>query len=245
MIIGISGRAGHGKDTVGKIVQYLNVRGGPGPLTIEQFIAAKYDPVKQSGWTIKKYATKLKQIAGIILGVDPSLFEDQEYKASYLPEQWDYLRENDSEDLYAPMWKKHRMTVREFLQRLGTEGMRDGVHQSLWINALFADYQPLNTKHGVFYAADYPEDKYLRYPNWVITDMRFVDEARAVKERGGVTIRVNRVLPDVKYPTLESLHVSETSLDDYEFDYVIDNNGTLGELLDQVKAMLSVIGVDV
>ena len=30
------------------------------------------------------------------------------------------------------------------------------------------------------------------YPNWIITDVRFPNEADAIKGRGGIIIRVNR-----------------------------------------------------
>jgi len=32
-------------------------------------------------------------------------------------------------------------------------------------------------------------------------------------------------------------HPSETALDDYEFDYVIDNNGSIEELVEKVKQL--------
>ena len=36
----------------------------------------------------------------------------------------------------------------------------------------------------------------------------------------------------------EPEHISETALDNAEFDYVIDNNGTIEELIKQVKKIL-------
>ena len=33
-------------------------------------------------------------------------------------------------------------------------------------------------------------------------------------------------------------HISETALDDAKFDYVIENNGTIEELIEQVKKIL-------
>jgi hypothetical protein len=32
----------------------------------------------------------------------------------------------------------------------------------------------------------------IKYPNWIITDCRFENELKAVKERDGITIRVQR-----------------------------------------------------
>ncbi len=57
-----------------------------------------------------------------------------------------------------------------------------------------------------------------KMPNWVITDVRFPNEAQAIKEKGGYVIRIDR--PGVK-PIND--HPSETSLDTWKFDYKIDN----------------------
>ena len=32
------------------------------------------------------------------------------------------------------------------------------------------------------------------YPNWIITDCRFPNEAKAIKDRDGISIRVNRII---------------------------------------------------
>jgi hypothetical protein len=70
--------------------------------------------------------------------------------------------------------------------------------------------------------------------NWIITDVRFPNEAQAIKDRGGIIIRIER-------PGGEShcggAHASETALDDYDFDIVINNDGTIDELIDKVKQL--------
>jgi hypothetical protein len=38
---------------------------------------------------------------------------------------------------------------------------------------------------------------------------------------------------------LTPLHPSETALDDAKFDYVIDNDGTLDELVEKVRVILT------
>lgn len=59
------------------------------------------------------------------------------------------------------------------------------------------------------------------YPNWIITDVRFPNEAKVIKDKGGIVIRVNR-----ECIGSTDNHLSETALDDYkDFDYVIANNG--------------------
>jgi hypothetical protein len=77
----------------------------------------------------------------------------------------------------------------------------------------------------------------IHYPSWLITDMRFPNELKAIKDKGGISIRVNRHNhPNDINPNTE--HPSETALDNEEFDYVIDNNGTIEELIEKVKVVL-------
>lgn len=99
-------------------------------------------------------------------------------------------------------------TPRYLLQTLGTEWGRNLIDKDIWVKTLLSDYK--------------------RNSDWIITDVRFENEAMAIKERGGLLIRINRgQSPDE--------HSSETMLDNYDgFDYVIDNNGTWGELTDKV-----------
>ena len=185
-IIGVNGYSGSGKDTVGAVIQYLNC---PRPEVSIEEVCANYSEHEwwldeQSGWEIRKFAGKLKDIASHLTGIDIEDFEDQEFKKTNLGVEW---------------WTEAGpMTVRDFLQKLGTDALRNGLHDNVWVNALMADYT---------------EDS-----NWIITDTRFPNEAEAIKSKGGIIIRVNR--PDVK-PI--NAHSSETALDDWKFDYIIPN----------------------
>jgi hypothetical protein len=298
MIIGINGKIGSGKDTVGSIIQYLTSECGdsnsPRHRTYTEFLQKgggsnlrNFDQHYVSDWEIKKFAGKLKQIASLLTGVDVEKFEDQEFKQQYMSEEWNnpnpVIYENGNK-----AWMP--MTYREFLQRLGTEAMRDGLHTNVWVNALFADYK----KDIVYYPLTEEQIEYnskqngpvpsvnqkLDYPNWIITDMRFPNEMEAVELREGVTIKVvrykvgNKVywtdpegvssgsyeisevyqdfcciyndfseaeVPyhEVKHKS-ENLHASETALDDAHFDHVISNNGTIDELVERVKEILTI-----
>jgi hypothetical protein len=65
-----------------------------------------------------------------------------------------------------------------------------------------------------------------------ITDVRFPNEAVAIKRAGGTLVKINR--PDVA--VLE--HPSEHALDDWDqWDLVIDNDGTLEEFRHKCKAL--------
>lgn len=213
MVIGISGKLGSGKDTVGTIIQAMTC----GELTDEEIIEIiegklALTPGTET-WEIKKMADKLKEIASILLGVPVKKFEDRKFKDSYLPEIWNYYDENNF---------KKQMTVREFLQKLGTDTMRDGLHENVWVNAFWVDY--IDQK---------PNDKFsnIEYPNWIITDVRFPNEAESVMDHGGILIRVNRDVDTGNHP-------SETGLDDWEFEYTIDNNGTIEDLIEEVEHIL-------
>lgn len=244
MIIGLSGYIGCGKDTVGMILQALTMDGRWKNVPLEYVTAYEGRPNLKGGWQIKKFAGKLKQIANLLTGIPVEKFEDQEFKKSYLGKEWNF---NETYDDFL-LWAEGKpMTVRTFLQRLGTEGLRTGLHENVWVNALFADYQPnstwdkfINEKGEEVYK--FPEPIHADYPNWIITDVRFPNEAQAIKDKGGVVVRIERQkhtgLGEFPMP-LQKLHPSETSLDDWKFDYVINNNGTLEQLLEATKTLLN------
>ena len=177
----------------------------------------------EKNWQIKKYAGVLKEVAGLILGVSSEKFEEEEFKNSELGKEWNILNyDHDS------TWS-YPMTVRLFLQKLGTEGGR-AVHPNLWINALYSNYFPLT----------YSDRGGYEYPNWIITDCRFPNEVSAVKQRGGIVIRIERsdLLRLGKEDT--DRHPSETALDNFkDWDFVIDNNNSKESLIKSVNYLIS------
>lgn len=191
MIIGISGKIGSGKDTVGRLIQ------------------EEINP----DFKIKKFAYKIKQIVSLITGIPTDDLEKQGVKSSKLGPEWDWIYgPNVTRDVVPPEMRDRarQYTVRELLQRIGTEAMRDQIHTNVWVNALFADYNPL-------------ED------HWVITDVRFPNEVDAILQRGGRLIRIER--PGVQLID----HPSETALDYYGFKHVIQNDGSIDKLREMVK----------
>jgi hypothetical protein len=98
--------------------------------------------------------------------------------------------------------------VRELLQRLGTEAGRGILGQDIWIRTAMAKLHEGN--HGNHH---------------VFTDVRFPNEATMIKHHGGEVWRVWR--PGTR---AANAHASETSLDDWTFDYEIPNNGTIDDL---------------
>lgn len=276
MLIGISGKIGSGKDTVGLIIQYL-VCLEKGVLADHQkdFVDFGFAPVsnaRQSGWEIKKFAYKLKQIVALLTGCSVEDLENQELKNQFLPPEWEFwvqlvrhdggqfaarTKFESEEAANAPHQNIHMSgvaqgayTYRDFLQKVGTEAMREVIHRNVWVNSLFADYKKnYNSAHTlvdpkIFEGEDFEEDWSEAYPNWIITDTRFPNECEAIKKRGGILIRVSRPQffrkQDLENPeyVAKHNHPSETSLDDYQFDYVINNDGSIEELIGKVREVL-------
>jgi hypothetical protein len=152
------------------------------------------------------------------------MFEDQEFKKTNLSSEWNV-------DTYTSDCKSKSvpMTVRELLQILGTDALRDQLHKDVWINSMFVDFMPdfIEVRDNEFEEVE---------PNWVITDMRFENEFISVKRRGGVTIRVTR--PSAEVDDKSKLHSSETALHNYAFDFEIVNDGSFEDLREKVKKVL-------
>lgn len=226
MIIGINGIMQSGKDT---------------------FAITGQENFPEQYFQNKKFAGKLKDIASILSGTSTDKFEDNDFKNTQMPKEWG-------------------MTYREFLQKLGTDALRNNVNQNIWVHALMTDYKPLHKgipaekmdelyhhtsckgcghqytgyKRQYFCRDCIKDDLIQIYPNWIITDVRFPNEAEAIRNAGGKVIRVNRItsgsLRSDKNP-----HISECALDDYNFDYVIDNCGTLEEYKEKCKIIINEI----
>ena len=207
MIIGISGRMGSGKNTVGDIIEKLCLTNN-GP---------KFEQ--------KSFAGKLKQIASLLTGIPVEDFEDQEFKKSYLGAEWGTVQDIPLNSIppFADMQFNALMSVRELLQKLGTEAIRDGLHPNAWVNALMCEYKR-------------PKMSEYHPSNWIITDVRFPNELEAVEEVKGLTLKVVR--PQYETANFKPQHPSETSLDSAEFDYTIINDSTIDELIKKVREIL-------
>lgn len=108
--------------------------------------------------------------------------------------------------------------VRTLLQRMGTEVGRNLLGDNIWVDTALRNLSD--------------DGKY------VVTDCRFPNEAEAICSRGGVVFRVIR-------PGVERAndHPSETSLDDYDFDGILLNDGTLEEFSQSVVRQFNQTGV--
>jgi len=121
--------------------------------------------------------------------------------------------------------------VRDFLQILGTDCLREQLFDNVHVAALFSEWKPQKMSE-------------YNFSKWLITDLRFPNEFQAIKDRGGICVRVNRFEtqtfynPNVSFPDGIPIHASERALDDYPFDYEITNKGSIEELIEEVRKML-------
>jgi len=224
-LIGLSGQLQNGKDTVAELM----LKHTPDDLL--------------NNWQIRRFADILKKMTALIIGCDVLDLEFDSFKNTPLGEEWRrfyiYL---------SPLYEKYKgesgrigkfyltyddannnipfnlvgkfeiineiLTPRLILQILGTECGRDLIHENIWVNATLGKINENN--------------------NIIITDCRFPNELFGIKKKNGIVIRVIR--PE-KVST--STHSSETSLNDYsDWDYIIQNNGTIEDLEIKVVEML-------
>ena len=102
--------------------------------------------------------------------------------------------------------------VRALLQRCGTDAGRKVLGDDVWVNAAMAGLPPGDV---------------------VVSDVRFPNEADAIRAGGGFIVRVERP----GYTAPEGAHASETAMDGYPHDYAIHNGGTLEQLHEQARAV--------
>ena len=229
MLIGISGKIGAGKDTVGKIIQYLVNNLDKTDISFEEFNRRLPDLPKdyKIQIEIKKFADKLKDTVCLWTGCTREQLEDHNFKDTEIGPDWvrcakaigfgardgqrimwsNTCTKEEYEEEYRTNWQtayKINLTYRHLLQLLGTECMRNTIHLNGWVNALFSEYKPEFV--GVPNPVDIDSDSTLHtiFPNWIITDMRFSNELDTVKSRGGITIRVEKPVHRCDCTTLEA-----------------------------------------
>lgn len=256
-LIGISGKKQSGKNTVTKIWQLLDYfHNGLSPdlkkeyYEISSIADIEYverhlyiDICNKSYYKQKSFANKLKQIVCLLIGCSMEQLEDNIFKETPLDKLWwkynlppyetdggiDYLKACElfgEEELL----EKYivRTSPRLLLQLLGTQCGREIIHPNIWVNALFSEYVSYHNSRVNIYTL----------PKWIISDVRFENEAKAIKERNGIIIRVNRNSEN------KDNHQSEIELDNYkEFDYTIANIGFIKDLIEKVKAIMIKEGV--
>jgi dephospho-CoA kinase len=173
-IIGITGKAGSGKDT---LANYL---------------------VNQ-GYIKLSFGSAVKDIVSIITGWSRDFVEGTNEDR--------HLRET----LVHPDYNK---TCREMMQYIGTDLFRNQLNDNIWVNIIKnkIETDKINNK-------------------FVITDVRFDNEAEMIKSIGGYIIQINR------NNQLISNHISENGIS-IKSDYYIENNGNIDELYNNINQIL-------
>lgn len=209
MIVGVAGFIGSGKDT---IADYL---------------------ITFKGFRRMSYAEPLKDAVASIFGWDRELLEG----TTKYSREW-----RDTVDTWwAERLDIKHLTPRWVLQQWGTEVGRRAFHDDIWIASV--ENKLRSIKDDI-----------------VISDCRFPNELKSVKRAGGVTIRVSRgpnpdwydsaVIFNRGYYTSgymearkvlddSGVHASEYSSVGLEYDYFIENNGTIDELHKQIDLIIN------
>lgn len=161
--------------------------------------------VEHFGFTRLSFADTLKESAAAIWG--------------FPKEKWDEWK-NDPDvvvAVHAPHGERYYLTARAFLQNYGTEAHREVFWDSIWVDVV---------RHKLETAIDGTD--------WVVTDARFDNEVKLLKEFGGTIAYIDRPGAD-----LEDQHASEQSTPMELVDITIPNNGTLDELYDRVGYLVT------
>jgi hypothetical protein len=174
----------------------LNGAKGSGKDTVASILIEGYDFKRLA------FADKLKESAAAIWNIHPST--------------WDGLKNLEHSDVSIRIFGgkiRAKVSVREFLQRYGTEAHRDVFGKDFWVDHALKGINPND--------------------NIVITDCRFENEIERVKSLGGVVVRIIR-----DELSLNDNHASEVEPPPHLIDYYLDNNETLEKLYSEVDKLI-------
>lgn len=123
---------------------------------------------------------------------------------------------------------KEETKPRDLLNHLGTDIIRNKINPNFHINRLIEDIEVLSYFYDTF----------------IISDVRFPVEIEKVKEKydNVTTIKITRDSDELNES--QKNNITETALDNYNnYNYCIDNNGTLEELEEEAKRIINEVGV--
>ena len=171
--------------------------------------------VTQHGYTRDSFAKSLKDAVSAMFNWDREMLEGNTESSRHWREQPDTFWSEKFGKPVTPRW---------VLQHFGTEVMRGNMYDAIWVDSCIGRYKGQNT---------------------VISDTRFPNEVKKIREHGGIIILVKRgddpewftnyVEGNIE-PT--GIHSSEYAWAKEEFDYVIENNGTKEQLSAKIDELL-------
>jgi len=153
---------------------------------------------------IVKLADPVKQIARMVYGLTEAQVDGSE----------------QDKETVIPEWG---VSPRQIMQKIGTE-MGRGIHPDTWIRFLRKQIDDFVSVRCI-----YPGDPPITF---VISDVRFPNEAEAIRSWGGSIWRVLR--PGLLTAEVDQ-HPSETSIKAIRPDLTIINDGTLAQLKEKVE----------
>ena len=217
-IIVISGLKNSGKDTVADMLQYcLSV---PEPFR-KYWMYRHYRYAFNSTYEKVAFADSLKDTLSVLFGIPVEKFYERDFKEHFYIKGLEITDTPDNildEDSFIKMLNKkdfsflktHFITIRQLLQCFGTEIIR-----GLFGNAFWAERA---MKHN--------------FDKMIITDLRFKVELEAVRKRNGLVLYIDN--PNC----IPEQHASESEVlemkDNHDFDFIIENNGTLEDLFNKI-----------
>lgn len=180
------------------------------------------------GFRRMSYAEPLKDAVASIFGWERELLEG----TTKYSREW-----RDTVDIWwADRLQIPHLTPRWVLQQWGTEVGRRAFHDDIWIASIENKLRSVKD-------------------NIVISDCRFPNELKSIKRAGGITIRVKRGDNPSWYDaavaynfgnkdsllTLQecNVHASEYSSVGLDYDYYVDNCGTVDELHRKIDLIIN------
>lgn len=175
-----------------------------------------------SPFKVKKFADKLKDMVCLLLDCSREDLEDEEFKNKELGEEWWYYNTYKHSFQLKPKVVSYnnyrganyynseliKLTPRKLLQLLGTEAGREIIHPNIWVNALMNKYKKvkverplcekgLNMPKGELcclpgLCREEMKTQNFKYPNWIITDVRFPNEYQAIQKHDHLHIHLER-----------------------------------------------------
>jgi hypothetical protein len=190
-----------------------NLIGITGKIGAGKSLCADY-LTSQYGYEEYCFATPLKQIASVFGFTHQQLWGTQEEKL-----------------LIHPYWK---VSGRTFLQILGTNLFRQ--HFSSVFSAALPEWNMQNSIWIECFKRKYEAEKNLK--KFVVSDVRFKDEAKAIKDLGGTLIRIYRPSSEDNKGQ-ETLHISENEINEIEVDYEILNNSSKEHVFEMLQKIVT------
>ena len=189
---------------------------GSGKDTVADYLVNLHEYRRES------FAGNLKDSMSAIFGWDREMLEGRTKSSREWREQVD------------PWWSERlgipHLTPRWILQYVGTDVIRGKFHDDMWLASL--ENKLRKTTDDI-----------------VISDVRFKNEVKMLKKLGAICIEVTRgdkpnwyndaLSGNTSQLELLKVHRSEYDWIGTDFDYTLDNNGTLDDVYAQVETILS------